>query len=82
MTLNGCSSGPGECGQPVYEKGYIWYLVAKPPNSAAMLNTEGTCITQFTPDLPGEYEVALIVYDAGQTHYQSNFASVKIQVAE
>ncbi len=79
IILDGCESHAGECGAPIYENGYIWYLIAKPEGSAAQFNTEGGCINQFTPDVAGTYELGLIVYDQ-ETFYQSDFASTTVTV--
>lgn len=79
VNLDGCSSSKGDCGAQLYDKGYVWFLLDKPPASSAQLNTEGSCITQFLPDLAGEYEIGLIVYDQ-ETFYQSDLATTIVTV--
>jgi hypothetical protein len=79
VILDGCGSTKGDCGETIYEKGYIWFLLDKPPAAAAQLNTEGNCITQFLPDQPGEYEIGLIVYDQ-KTFFQSDLATTTVTV--
>jgi hypothetical protein len=79
VILDGCGSAKGECGETIYDKGYIWFLLGKPPAASAQLNTEGSCITQFIPDQPGEYEIGLIVYDQ-KTFYQSDLATTTVTV--
>ena len=80
LNLNGCSSTAGEKGHPVFDNGYIWFLLSKPADSGAKLNIESGCITPFVPDLPGKYEVGLIVYD-NTNYYQSDLAIATIDVA-
>ncbi len=77
--LDGCGSVKGDCGETIYDNGYIWFLLDKPPAASAQLNTEGSCITQFLPDQPGDYEIGLIVYDQ-KTFYQSNLATTTITI--
>ena len=76
MSLDGCSSSPGSCGDAIFESGYIWFLLSRPEDSTVMLNTEGTCMTSFQPDVPGEYEIGLMVYDK-VAFLQSDLATVK-----
>jgi hypothetical protein len=74
ITLDGCGSQGGdvECeGGDIFENGYVWYLLAKPENSASQLNTEGGCISQFIPDVAGTYELGFLVYDK-VSFYQSD----------
>jgi len=80
VTLNGCGSANGSCGEAIFDNGYIWFLVSKPANSTATLNTEGSCMASFQPDLPGEYEVGLMVYD-GVAFLQSDLSTVKFTAA-
>jgi len=80
MYLDGCGSLAGSCGPVLYESGYIWFLLGKPEGSASYLNEETTCSTSFTPDVAGEYEIGLMVYD-NETFYQSDLATVTITVA-
>jgi hypothetical protein len=63
ITLNGCNSTAGSCGANIYNAGYIWYLVEKPEDSGAYLNSEGICTTSFMPDVAGDYTISLITYD-------------------
>jgi hypothetical protein len=79
LTLDGCGSSGGECGSPIYEHGYLWYLLSKPEGSTAQLNTEGTCMTSFVPDVAGQYVVALMVYD-GTDFFQSELATTVVTV--
>ena len=79
MLLDGCASTAGECGGPVYEGGYMWFLITKPAGSAAMLNAEGSCSQAFVPDMPGQYTVALIVFDQVE-FIQSELATVALEV--
>jgi len=80
LTLNGCGSSAGACGSPIYENGYIWFLLSKPEGSTSQLNTEGGCTTSFFPDVAGQYEVALMVYD-GTKFLQSELATTVVIVA-
>ena len=41
-----------------------WSVVQMPPGSGAMIADEAASITALTPDLPGTYDVAVIVSDA------------------
>ncbi len=79
VVLDGCGSTEGECGGLIYDKGYIWFLMDKPAESAAQLNTEGSCIMQFIPDVAGEYEVGLLVYDQ-EFYFQSDLDTTIIAV--
>jgi len=76
VTLNGCGSATGSCGEAIFDNGYIWLLLAKPKDSTALLNMEGSCMATLQPDLPGDYEVGLIVYDA-VAFLQSDLSTVK-----
>jgi len=83
VTLNGCLSKAGECGKAVYENGHIWYLLSKPEGSTANLDVEGGCITTFTPDKAGSYEVVLSVYTAPPSpFYHSELATVTVTASE
>lgn len=42
---------------------YAWSLVAVPQGSAVSLSSVNSTFTSFTPDLPGEYRVELVVTD-------------------
>ena len=77
VSLNGCLSKPGECGSPLFENGYIWFLMAKPEGSTTYLNGEGPCLASFIPDVAGKYTVGLIVYD-GTSFYQSQMATLDV----
>ena len=79
LTLDGCGSSAGACGSSIYEGGYIWFLLSKPEGIAAQLNTEGSCTTSFVPDVAGQYEVALMVYD-GTSFFQSELATTVVSV--
>lgn len=81
ITLNGSGSKAGECGKAVYENGHIWYLLSKPEGSTANLNSEGGPISTFTPDVAGEYEIVLTVYD-GTDFYHSDLATVTVTASE
>jgi hypothetical protein len=48
-------------GQPAT---YLWSLAQAPVGSLAVLDSTTGSITSFVPDLPGTYEVALVVTDA------------------
>lgn len=81
--LNGCGSSGGEAacgGAPIFQTGYLWFLLSKPETSTAALNQQGSCSTTMTADLPGDYEVALMVFD-GTNFFQSDLASVVITVS-
>lgn len=83
INLNGCDSEGGDVkdceGGDIFENGYIWYLLAKPENSTAKLNAEGGCITQFVPDVAGEYQLGFHVYDK-VNYYQSDLGTETIIV--
>ncbi len=79
VILDGCGSAKGDCGELIYDNGYTWFLLDKPAGSAAQLNTEGSCITQFLPDQSGDYEIGLIVYDQ-VTFFQSDLATTIVHV--
>jgi hypothetical protein len=82
VVVNGCASDEGDCGDPIYENGYIWMLLDKPADSAAQLNTEASCTGAFFADLPGTYTVGLVVYEASSAMFlQSEPVSVEIEVA-
>ncbi len=82
IVVNACSSGEGDCGDPIYENGYIWLLLDKPAGSAAHLNTEASCTSAFYADQAGTYTVGLVVYEASsQMFLQSEPVSVDIEVA-
>ena len=81
VTLDGCGSTSGSCGGAIFDNGYIWFLTAKPTDSTASLNTEGGCMTQFVPDIAGDYTVSLIVYDQ-ENFYQSDFSTATITVGK
>jgi len=80
VNLNGCGSSSGDCGSPIFDNGYIWYLVSKPEASGYSLNAEGGCVTPFSPDVAGTYEIGLLVYDS-KDFYQSDLAITTIDVA-
>jgi hypothetical protein len=83
VVVNGCASGEGDCGDPIYANGYIWLLLDKPEGSAAYLNTEASCTGAFFADQPGTYTVGLVVYEASSAMFlQSDPATVDIVVAE
>jgi len=77
VSLNGCLSDPGECGSPLFESGFVWFMLSKPDGSTSALNYEGGCQTTFTPDAAGKYTVGLIVYD-GTTFYQSDLDTLDV----
>jgi len=79
VTLDACGSHAGDCGNDPYEKGYVWYLLSKPDESGAELDWEGSCLTQFVPDLPGTYELALYVYE-GEKFLQSDIQVLTLEV--
>lgn len=79
ITLNGCNSTGGSCGANIYNAGYIWYLLEKPEDSGAYLNTEGLCTTAFMPDMAGDYTINLIAYDE-ENFLQSDPTTVTITV--
>jgi len=82
VVVNGCASDEGDCGDPIYENGYIWMLLDKPAGSAAHLNTEASCTGAFFADQPGTYTVGLVVYEASSAMFlQSDPVSVDIEVA-
>ena len=55
----------------LYLFSYQWYLIDKPAGSWAKLNKSWGDLQAFSPDLPGDYTVELIV-----TAYSENFLSV------
>jgi hypothetical protein len=84
LFLNGCGSSGGDAacgGAPVFESGYLWFLLDKPETSTTSLNQQGSCSTTFNPDLPGNYEIGLVVFD-GSNFYQSELETVVISVQD
>ncbi len=50
---------------------YQWVLASRPNTSSATININSTKITQFIPDVVGEYQVQLTVYDPEQNAGQA-----------
>ncbi len=63
VTLDGSLSGDAD-GDIL---SYAWALVARPAASTAVLTSAATAAPVFTPDVPGDYVVQLIVADAAST---------------
>ena len=60
----------------------FFYLINKPANSWAEFNTETNGFADFVPDVPGDYEVGLVVYSYGADDYFfSEPTSVNLTVA-
>lgn len=76
VTLDGSGSNDPD-GDPI--DSYDWMMVSAPTGSAATLSNADTAGPLFTPDLPGAYEIELIVSDG---YEYSEPDSVTILVAE
>ena len=79
VNLTGYGSAAGDCGEAIEDQSYTWFLLAKPADSVVQFNTAGNCHAAFIPDLPGTYEVGLLVYDAW--YFQSDLATATIEVS-
>lgn len=60
VTLDGSNSSDPDND----EISYRWLIVGQPQNSTAMLDDSGKVDPSFTPDLPGNYVIQLIVNDS------------------
>src|SRR5262249_1972847 len=59
-------SGSFDDNTPTLELGYSWTITSKPTGSAASLVGADTIDPSFVADLPGTYEVSLVVTDGNQ----------------
>jgi len=55
---------------------YNWHVVSAPPGSTATLSAPDQAITSFTPDVSGDYVIALIVND-GQLSSDASTVSLR-----
>ncbi len=79
LQLDGTGTTAGSEG--LYEKGYLWYLLARPAGSLMILNgAPGLPIRTIIPDVPGLYRIGLRVHGNSGNFLYSDEATVDITV--
>ena len=61
VTLDGSASSDPDANYPLT---YAWQITSEPAGSSAILNNPNLVNPSFTPDVPGDYYIQLIVTDA------------------
>ncbi len=64
VTLTPHATDPNTCGSIPVTLAYRWSLIARPPGSQAILNSETAVQPSFVPDVPGGYQVAVVATDS------------------